>query len=182
MTPYQGRLTVGGKQVQKEYDYNNNMMVMYLAEVRMMKKFFDGFEVRYVPRLDNHDTDHLAWIGSSRLPTPPDVSVERLSKPSVKPEESTSEVGPELMVIDEPAQQATYDWMNPIRAYLDNQPPSDDNAEVERITHKSKMYHLIDGVLYRQGANGMMMKCISKEEGIELLEDIHKGVCGSHSL
>jgi hypothetical protein len=43
------------------------------------------------------------------------------------------------------------------------------------------MYHLIDGVLYRQGANGMMMKCISREEGIELLEDVHKVVCGSHS-
>jgi hypothetical protein len=27
----------------------------------------------------------------------------------------------------------------------------------------------------------MMMKCISREEDIELLEDIHKGVCGSHS-
>jgi hypothetical protein len=27
----------------------------------------------------------------------------------------------------------------------------------------------------------MMMKCISREEGIELLEDIHKGVCGSYS-
>jgi hypothetical protein len=26
-----------------------------------------------------------------------------------------------------------------------------------------------------------MMKCISKEEAIELLEDGHKGVCGSHS-
>jgi hypothetical protein len=71
--------------------------------------------------------------------------------------------------------------MSPIRVYLDNQSPSDDNAEVECITRKSKMYHLIDGVLYRQGANGMMMKCISREEGIELLEDVHKGVCGSHS-
>jgi hypothetical protein len=25
------------------------------------------------------------------------------------------------------------------------------------------------------------MKCISREEGIQLLEDIHKGVCRSHS-
>jgi hypothetical protein len=25
------------------------------------------------------------------------------------------------------------------------------------------------------------MKCISREEIIELLEDVHKGVCGSHS-
>jgi hypothetical protein len=44
-----------------------------------------------------------------------------------------------------------------------------------------KMYHLINGVLYRQGANGMMMWCISREEGIQLLRDIHSGVCGSHS-
>jgi hypothetical protein len=43
------------------------------------------------------------------------------------------------------------------------------------------MYHLIDGVLYRQGVNGMMMKYISKEEGSQLLRDIHSGVCGAHS-
>jgi hypothetical protein len=91
----------------------------------------------------------------------------------VKLEESTSEVGPEVMVIDEPAHQSAYDWMSPIRTYLDNQPPSDDNAEVECIVRKFRMYHLIDRVLYRQGANGMMMKCISREEGIEILEDIH---------
>jgi hypothetical protein len=36
------------------------MMAEYLAEVRRMKKFFDGFEVRYVPHLDNRDADHLA--------------------------------------------------------------------------------------------------------------------------
>jgi hypothetical protein len=71
--------------------------------------------------------------------------------------------------------------MDPIRAYLDNRPPSNDNAEVERIACRSRMYHLIDGILYRQGANRMMMKCISREEDIQLLEDIHKGVCGSHS-
>jgi hypothetical protein len=33
--------------------------------------------------------------------------------------------------------------------FLDNQPPSDDNAEVERIARKSKMYHVIDGILYQ---------------------------------
>jgi hypothetical protein len=35
-------------------------MTEYLAEVRKMKKFFDDFEVRYVPRLDNRDADHLS--------------------------------------------------------------------------------------------------------------------------
>jgi hypothetical protein len=62
--------------------------------------------------------------------------------------------------------------MSPIKMFLDNQSPSDDNAKVERIARKSKMYHLIDGILYRRGANDMMMKCISREEGIQLLQDI----------
>jgi ribonuclease HI len=48
------------KQVQKEYDCNSDMMAEYLAEVRRMEKFFDGFEVRYVPYLDNCDADYLA--------------------------------------------------------------------------------------------------------------------------
>jgi hypothetical protein len=159
------------------------MMAGYLAEVRRMEKFFDGFEVQYLPRLDNHDANHLAWIASFKAPTPPHVIVEKLSKPSVKPDESTSEaIGTDLMVIDEPDEQPAYDQMSLIRAFLDNQPPLDDNAKVEHITRKSQMYHLIDGVLYRQGANDMMMRCISREEGIPLLQDIYSSVYGSHSL
>jgi hypothetical protein len=96
------------------------MMSEYLAEVRKMEKFFDGLEVQYIPHLDNRDADHLAWIASSRAPTPQDVIIERLYKPSVKQEESISKAEPELMVIDEPAQQPAYEWMSPIRAYLDN--------------------------------------------------------------
>jgi hypothetical protein len=132
--------------------------------------------------LDNCDADHLAWIASSRAPTPSDIIIEKLTKTSVRPaEEAIDAAKPDMMVIDEPDHGLPYDWMSPIKMFLDNQPPSDDNSEVERIACKSKIYHLIDGILYRQGANGMMMKCISREEGILLLQDIHSGICGSHS-
>jgi hypothetical protein len=53
------------------------------------------------------------------------------------------------MIIDEAEQQPEIDWMSHIKAYLDNQPISNDNAEIERIARKSRMYHLINGVLYR---------------------------------
>jgi hypothetical protein len=121
-------------------------MAEYLAEVRRMKKFFDGFEVRYVPHLDNCDADHLAWIASSRAPTPSDVIIEKLTKSSVRSaEEAIDAAKSDLMVIDEPEWGLGYDWMSPIKMFLYNQPPSDDNTKVEHITHKSKMYHLIDG-------------------------------------
>jgi hypothetical protein len=125
-------------------------MVESLAKVRRMEKLFDGFEVRYVPCLDNHDADHLAWIASSRAPTPPDVFIEKLTKPSVRPaEESIDVTKPDLMVMDESDQGLAYDWMSLIKMFLDSQPPSDDNAEVKCIMRKSKMYHLIDLILYR---------------------------------
>jgi hypothetical protein len=75
-----------------------------------MEKFFDGFEVSYVPRLDNRDTNHLAWIASSRAPTPSDIIIEKLFKPSVKPIEATSEaIRQDLMVIDKVDQMPEYD-------------------------------------------------------------------------
>jgi hypothetical protein len=125
-------------------------MVEYLAEVRKMEKFFDWFEVRYVPCLDNRDADHLTWIASSRAPTPPGVIIEKLSKHSIRPaEEAINAAKPDLMVIDKPEHRLAYDWMSPIKMFIDNQPPSDNNVEVECITCKSKMCHLIDMILYR---------------------------------
>jgi hypothetical protein len=78
-------------------------MVEYLAEVCKIEKFFDGFEVRYVPHLDNYDTDHLVWIASSRAPTLLNVIIKKLTKHSVRPaEEAIDATKPNLMVIDEP--------------------------------------------------------------------------------
>jgi hypothetical protein len=57
----------------------------------------------------------------------------------VKPTESTNEaIGQDLMVFDKPEQEPVYDWIHPIKMFLQNQPPSDNNAKIERIAHKSK--------------------------------------------
>jgi hypothetical protein len=74
-------------------------------------------------------------------------SLKKLTKPSVKAVEPLRDA--DLMIIDEAEQQPEIDWMSHIKAYLDNQPISNDNAEIERIARKSRMYHLINGVLYR---------------------------------
>jgi hypothetical protein len=103
-------------------------MIDYLVQVREIEKFFNGFEVWYVPRLDNRDADHLAWITSSKASTPSDVIIEKLSKHSIRSAEADIEAAkPDLMVINKPEQEPEYDWMNPIKIFLENQPPSDDN-------------------------------------------------------
>ena len=42
------------------------------------------------------------------------------------------------------------------------------------------MYQLVDDTLYRRSNNCVKLKCICREEGKELLAEIHKGMCGSH--
>jgi hypothetical protein len=45
----------------------------------------------------------------------------------------------------------------------------------------AKRYTVVEGDLYRRGANEILMRCITQEEGHELLTEIHGGECGSHS-
>jgi hypothetical protein len=62
-----------------------------------------------------------------------------LHKPSVKPVEPINEaIEQDLMVINEPEKEPIYDWMHPIKMFLENQPPSNDNGKVECIARKSK--------------------------------------------
>jgi hypothetical protein len=79
-----------------------------------LEKFFDEFEVRYVPLQDNCDVDDLVWIASSRVPTPTDVIIEKLSKHLVRPaEEDIDAAKPDLMVINEPEQEPLWPEQTP---------------------------------------------------------------------
>jgi hypothetical protein len=57
--------------------------------------------------------------------------IEKLSKPLVKLAEQADEATKQdLMVIDELEQEPAYDLMHPIKSFLENQPPLDNNTEV----------------------------------------------------
>ena len=52
--------------------------------------------------------------------------------------------------------------------------------ECEKVARQSSMYHFVDNTLYRKKPNGVRLKCINQEDGLELLAEIHGGGCGSH--
>jgi hypothetical protein len=57
----------------------------------------------------------------------------------------------------------------------------DDMTSTDRIAHLAKRYTLVEGHLYRRGANGVLLRCITREEGCELLTEVHGGECGNHA-
>jgi hypothetical protein len=54
-------------------------------------------------------------------------------------------------------------------------------ASADQIARLAKRYMLVEGDLYRRGTNGVIMRCITREEGCELLVEVHGGECGNHA-
>jgi hypothetical protein len=57
----------------------------------------------------------------------------------------------------------------------------DDKAATEHIARQSTHYTIIEGLLYRISAGGVLMKCIHSAMGRHLLEEIHVRQCGIHA-
>jgi hypothetical protein len=81
---------------------------------------------------------------------------------------------------DPKAQVAHDTWITEIRTYLKDNIFPDDSASADQIARLAKRYTLVEGDLYRRGAKGILMRCISREEGYELLAEVHGGECGNH--
>jgi hypothetical protein len=78
------------------------------------------------------------------------------------------------------------DWRVAFIDYIQEHklPPGVDpkSTEATCILRRSKGYVLVGGNLYKHGpASGILMKCVSTEEGKEILQDIHEGMCGNHA-
>jgi hypothetical protein len=90
--------------------------------------------------------------------------------------------GPANLLAPQPVAQSGPDaWIPEIRDYLKENILPEDHVSAERIVRLAKQYTVVEGDLYRRGANDILMWCITQEEGHELLTEIHRGECGSHS-
>jgi hypothetical protein len=56
------------------------------------------------------------------------------------------------------------------------------SAEAARVMRRSKGFVLVDNKLYQRGArSGVLMKCVTREDGCDILREIHEDVCGNHA-
>jgi hypothetical protein len=172
-------------QVNKEWDINKETMDAYIAEIRKLENKFPGLEIHHVVRDNNVAVDVLSKLGSDRAEVPPGIFVHELHHPSIStstPMEVDSvpqETSREVMMTEA-------DWCSTFIDYIKDKllPPGikKDNAEAIRIMRHSKNYVLIDDKLHKRGVGSrILMKCITAEEGREILREAHEGTCGNHA-
>ena len=73
------------------------------------------------------------------------------------------------------------DWREPLIKFLTKQELPQDKDEAERISRRSKLYVMHETELYKKSPSGVLQRCVSLEEGRQLLQDIHSGICGNHA-
>jgi hypothetical protein len=74
------------------------------------------------------------------------------------------------------------DWRKPFIDFILDQRVPNNKAENERSTRLSANYVVIGTDLYRKAAStGVLMKCIIRSEGLQLLAEIDSGECGCHA-
>jgi hypothetical protein len=89
---------------------------------------------------------------------------------------------PEVLAIDQPPELILEDpdWCFPILEWLVEGKLPPDQTEARRITRRAKAFVLIDDELYKRGAEDILMRCVLRDQGRELLQEIHASTCGHH--
>jgi hypothetical protein len=138
-----------------------------------------------VLREHNVAADALSKLGSTRAQVPAGVFVQELKQPSISPSPQvstgTGSVQPEreVMLVGE-------DWRGPFIDYIRDLvlPAGMDpkSAAAARVMRRSKGFVLVEDKLYQRGArSGVLMKYVTTEEGLDILREIHEGMCGNHA-
>jgi hypothetical protein len=172
------------EQVNKEWDCVKDTMDAYCNKIRKLEGHFEGIEFQHVPRNNNVTADVLSNLGSRRALVPAGMFVQYLRKPSIKlldpnnpepPPNDQNSAPPRDVLMSEKED----DWR--IDFILDQLVPHD-KVERERITRRSANYVVIGSDIYRKAAStGILMKCILRLEGLQLLAEIHSEKYGCHA-
>jgi hypothetical protein len=181
------------QQVMNKCDAISDNMTAYRKLYYYLEGPFDGCEVSHISRASKEEADNLANIGSQCLPIPQGVFWEEIIERSIKSNKTsaTEEQGQhqaagsgagktsiaepeEIMMIEET-------WMQLYLAYMINKTLPEDTVEAKRIIRRSKAFVILQGKLYKKSISVVLQRCITPQEGQEILKDIHAGVCGHHA-
>ncbi|XP_023916564.2 uncharacterized protein LOC112028142 [Quercus suber] len=148
-------------------------MQEYLSRVKRLQLDFDPFSLSHIPRNGNSHADSLATLATfSADSLPRIILVEHLERAS----EVAKEAVPVLRV------GVGLSWMDPIIRFLKDDILPQDKSEAEKVRRKAPRFWLSeDHKLYRRSYSGPYLLRIHPEAAQLLLEELHEGICGSHT-
>lgn len=138
-----------------------------------MQSDFDLFSLSHVSRSGNTHTDSLATLATSSVKDLPRIIlVEHLERANegAKGTVHIHQVG------------VNPSWIDPIVRFLKDDVLSEEKLEAEKIRRNASRFWLSeDHKLYKRFFSGPYLLCIHPAASELLLEELHEGVCRSHT-
>ena len=73
------------------------------------------------------------------------------------------------------------DWARPFMNFLAKDELPTEEVAARQVRRRESTYTIINNKLYKRSVGGIYQRCVSQEEGVKLLVDIHQGECGHHA-
>jgi hypothetical protein len=162
-------------------------MDAYCAEICKIEGHFEGIEFQHMPHNNNVAAGVLSKLGFRQALVSMGMFIPDLRKSSIKLLDSDNPDQEQANLTTTPPRDMLMiekedDWRETFLAFLLDQRVPEDKAERERITQRSANYVVIGNDLYRKAAStGVLMKCILRSEGLQLLAEIHGRESGCHA-
>ena len=156
-----------------ELEARDARMQQYLSQVKRLQSNFDLFSLSHVSRSGNTHANSLATLATSSAGSLPRVIlVEHLDR--------ANEVAKGMVRIHEVRVGSS--WMDPIVKFLKNDILLEEKSEAEKIQRNAPWFWLSeDHKLYKRSYFGPYLLCIHPEASELLLEELHEGICESHT-
>jgi hypothetical protein len=80
------------------------------------------------------------------------------------------------------AQSSASPWYDDIKLCLEHgsAPRHLDPTKRRALRLKSASFHLVNGIMFRQNFDGVLMRCLEKDEAEKVLLELHTGEDGGH--
>nr|XP_023898950.1 uncharacterized protein LOC112010814 [Quercus suber] len=165
------KLVVG--QVKGEMEAKDSRMQEYLSQVKRLQSEFSLFSLSHISRSGNSHADSLATLATSSVASLPRIILMEHLK---RADEVARGAVPVHQVRVGPS------WMDPITRFLKDDILPKEKSEAEKIRRSASRFWLSeDHKLYRCSYSGPYLLCVHPEATKLLLEELHEGICGSHT-
>ncbi|KAL0355605.1 UNVERIFIED_CONTAM: hypothetical protein Sradi_4007400 [Sesamum radiatum] len=146
------------RQVNGEYKAKEESMVQYLQQIEELEIKFKSFQLHQIPREENIKADSLSKLASA-------LGIDGR---------------PRIPLAIQPISSSNNDWRTPIIRWIEEGHLLGDRWEATKIKNRAIRFLMQGGMLYKKSFTHPLLRCLSQEEGIHVIKEIHDGCCGSH--
>ncbi|XP_071695009.1 uncharacterized protein [Rutidosis leptorrhynchoides] len=159
------------QQVNGAFEAKDASMKQYLQLVEKISKHFETLEVVQILRNKNKKADVL-----SKLAT---LTFDHLHKKVLVEVLKDKSVDEKIVVATVEEKESC--WITPYVKYLQDGTLSTDAMEARRIRVSAPLYVLENGILYRKSFSGPNLRCLTPQQAIDVVKEMHEGLCAQHS-